>query len=65
MPADVRVRSFLLFIYFSAGNGGSGTYPAQRLATSLPANAKDRHNVQTSALASLKLNNPSRNFITN
>ena len=43
MPVDVRTRSFLLFIYFSAGNGGSGVYPAQRLATLLAASI-DRPN---------------------
>ena len=42
MPADVRARSFLLFIYFSAGSGGSGVYPAQLLALAVMCKLKTR-----------------------
>lgn len=41
MPADVRVQTFLLFMYFSAGNGGSAINPAQLLAQSLAVSLKD------------------------
>jgi hypothetical protein len=32
MPADVQIRSLLLFTYFGAGSGGSASNPAQLLA---------------------------------
>jgi hypothetical protein len=41
MPVDVQAPSSLLFIYFSAGNGGSGTYPAQLIALTVSGHAKD------------------------